>query len=329
MSEYAIEFKNVCKSYGELQAIDNLNLSIKKGIIFGLVGSSGAGKSTLLRTINLLEDIQSGEIIVFGHDISHLKGHELREYRQHVGMIFQHFSLLDSRNVYDNIALPLECNGWKKEDIKKRVEFLADVVGLTDKLKNKSTALSGGQKQRVAIARSLALNPEILLCDEATSALDPKTTKNILELLKKINRELGITIIVVTHQMEVVKEICDEIAILNNGQIIEKGETSSIFLSSNKALKTIIEDEEILPTTGINIKLYFPRDFSGDHIITSMARDLNIDFSICYGKLEKFQDDVLGSLTININEEYEKIVLDYLDKTGIPREIVNNKEVSE
>lgn len=323
MSEIAIEFKNVTKSYGELQAIDNLNLTIKKGIIFGLVGSSGAGKSTLLRTINLLEEIQGGQIIVDGKDVSTLKGKELRLYRQRVGMIFQQFSLLDSRNVFENIALPLECNGWKKDDIKKRVEELAEVVGLSDKLQNKSTELSGGQKQRVAIARSLALNPEILLCDEATSALDPKTTRNILTLLKKINRELGITIIIVTHQMEVVKEACDEIAILKNGKIIEKGETASIFLSSNNALKTIIEEEEILPEDGVNIRIYFPRDCAADHVITSMARKLDIDFSICYGKLEKFQEDVLGSLIINIYEKDRDNVIKYLEDVKIPFEIVD------
>ncbi len=320
--EYAIEFHNVTKAYGELQAIDNLNLSIKKGIIFGLVGASGAGKSTLLRTINKLEDIQGGEIIVQGNDITNLRGKELRYYRQKVGMIFQHFSLLDSRNVFNNIALPLECNGFKKDEIARRVNELAEVVGLSDKLQNKTSELSGGQKQRVAIARSLALNPEILLCDEATSALDPKTTKNILALLKKINKELGITIIIVTHQMEVVKEACDEIAILKEGKILDVGNTADIFLSNNTALKTLVDEEEILPESGVNIRLYFPRNFSADHVITTMARKLDIDFSICYGKLEKFQDDVLGSLIINIDEQNKDRVLKYLDEVKIPKEVL-------
>lgn len=317
-----VEFKNVCKSYGDFQAISNLNLAIKEGIIFGLVGSSGAGKSTLLRTINLLEPIQSGEIKVFGKTVNDLKGKELREYRQNVGMIFQSFSLLESKTVYDNIALPLVCNGWKKEDIKKRIEELALVVGLSEKLDSKPSELSGGQQQRVAIARSLALNPKLLLCDEATSALDPKTTKNILALLKEINKKLGISIIIVTHQMEVVKAVCDEIAVLDSGNVIACGETADLFLTDNSALKGLLEEDEVLLETGINIKLYFPRNCSFDHVITTMARKLNIDFSIVYGKLEKFQDDVLGSLIINIVKKDEEAVLAYLDEVKIPKEII-------
>ena len=193
-----VEFKNVNKNYGMFNALNDINLTINDGEIFGLVGKSGAGKSTLLRTINKLETIDSGEVIVNGININELKGKKLRNYRKKVAMIFQQFSLLETKTVYDNIALPLECLHLSKEEIKEKVTDLAKIVSLEDKLNNLSTELSGGQKQRVAIARSLALSPEILLCDEATSALDPITTRQILELLKEINKNLGITIIIVT-----------------------------------------------------------------------------------------------------------------------------------
>lgn len=220
--EYAIEFHNVTKAYGELQAIDNLNLSIKKGIIFGLVGASGAGKSTLLRTINKLEDIQSGEIIVQGNDITNLRGKELRYYRQKVGMIFQHFSLLDSRNVFNNIALPLECNGFKKDEIARRVNELAEVVGLSDKLQNKTSELSGGQKQRVAIAGILAMSPSIIILDESTSMLDPRGKQEINDLVREISNDRQMTIISITHDIEEAKN-ADKIIMLNNGEIVATG----------------------------------------------------------------------------------------------------------
>lgn len=306
-----IQFQNVSKNYGQFKALDSINLTIKEGTIFGLVGKSGAGKSTLLRTINKLEEIDDGKIIVGGNDVSLLKGKELREFRKNVGMIFQNFSLLEMRSIYDNIALPLECNHESKDEINKTVLRLAKIVGLTDQLDKRPKQLSGGQKQRVAIARALALNPKILLCDEATSALDPVTTQSILDLLKDINKNLGITIVIVTHQMEVVKAACQEIAIIENGVLIEKGKTEALFLSSNKALKNLINEDEILPESGINIRLYFSKN-SEDAVITKIARTLDIDFGICWGKLEKFQDNVLGSLIINIKEDDEKKVTDFL-----------------
>ncbi len=319
-----IQFINVNKNFNSLIALDNISLSIAKGSIFGIVGKSGAGKSTLLRTINKLETIDSGTILVKGQDISKLNRQGLRLYRQKVAMIFQSFALLETESVYRNIALPLVCH--KKSDVKKRVEELAEIVGLTDKLNCKPKELSGGQKQRVAIARALALNPEIILCDEATSALDPITTTAILELLEKINKEFNITIIIVTHQMEVVKAICSEIAIIKDGRIIEKGKTDEIFLSSNTALKTLVDEEEILPKRGINIKLYFPKSCSSESLITKMARELDIDFSIVWGKLEKFQNDVLGSLIINIDEIHFQNVNQYLLNKAINFEVINSKE---
>lgn len=188
--------------------------------------------------------------------------------------------------------------------------------------KSKPRELSGGQKQRVAIARALALNPDILLCDEATSALDPNTTKSILALLRDINEKLGITIIIVTHQMEVVKEICQRVAIMENGQVMAIGKTEDLFLKNSKVLKSLIGEEEVLPNEGINIRLFFPKDNSNDSIITAMARDLDIDFSIVWGKLERFRDDVLGSLVINIKENQRNEVEKYLTSKNMPWEVI-------
>lgn len=320
-----IEFKNVTKNFDNLVALNNISLSINEGEIFGIVGQSGAGKSTLLRTINRLEEIDSGVVLVDNKNIISLNNKELREFRKNCGMIFQHFSLMETKNVFQNIALPLQCNKYKKDEIQKKVIELAEIVGLSDKLKSKPRELSGGQKQRVAIARALALNPNILLCDEATSALDPITTKSILNLLKKINEEMNITIVLVTHQMEVVKEICERIAIIKDGNVVQVGYTDEIFLSSNNELSSLIDEEEILPNNGVNIKVYFPRNCSSDSIITKMARELDIDFSICWGKLEKFRDNVLGTLIINIKEEYKEIVLDYIKKINVECEVIEHE----
>ena len=308
-----IEFKNVCKKYSNLKALDNINLTIPSSSIFGIVGKSGAGKSTLLRTINKLEKIDEGSIIVDGIDIVTLNLRQLREFRKKVAMIFQHFSLMQTKTIYKNIALPLECSGYKKSEIKTKVEELASLVGISDKLNEKPRNLSGGQCQRVAIARALTLNPKILLCDEATSALDPKTTHDILKLLKQIKEKYDITIIMVTHQMEVIKEVCDEIAILNDGILLE------LFISNNASLKELTNEEEILPKSGINIKIYFPKESSNNALITKMARDLNIDFSIVWGKLERFKENTLGSLIINIDDSELKKqqVIEYLQNRSI------------
>ncbi len=314
-----IEFKNVCKKYSNLKALDNINLTIPSSSIFGIVGKSGAGKSTLLRTINKLEKIDEGSIIVDGIDIVTLNLRQLREFRKKVAMIFQHFSLMQTKTIYKNIALPLECSGYKKSEIKTKVEELASLVGIRDKLNEKPRNLSGGQCQRVAIARALTLNPKILLCDEATSALDPKTTHDILKLLKQIKEKYDITIIMVTHQMEVIKEVCDEIAILNDGILLEVGKTDELFISNNVSLKELTNEEEILPKSGINIKIYFPKESSNNALITKMARDLNIDFSIVWGKLERFKENTLGSLIINIDDSELKKqqVIEYLQNRSI------------
>ena len=318
-----IKINNVYKSFNNVEVLKDITLEIKKGEVFGLVGHSGAGKSTLLRCINGLETYDEGSILVNEYEeVKNLSNKSVRSFRKNLGMIFQHFSLLERRNVYDNVALPLECWGYSKADIDKRVIELLELVGLSDKKKSKPRELSGGQKQRVAIARALALNPNILLCDEATSALDPNTTKSILALLRDINEKLGITIIIVTHQMEVVKEICERVAIMEGGQVMAVGKTEDLFLKNSKSLKALIGEEEILPSEGINIRLFFPKDNSNDSIITGMARELDIDFSIVWGKLERFRDDVLGSLVINIKQEQKDEVAKYLTSKEMPWEVI-------
>ena len=289
---------------------------------------STGGLIYLNRMLDAAEKIGKlkGESIVNNKEIKDLTSKELREFRKDLGMIFQHFSLLERLNVYENVALPLECWGYSKEEINKKVDELLRLVGLENKAKNKPKHLSGGQKQRVAIARALALNPNILLCDEATSALDPNTTKSILSLLRDINKKLGITIIIVTHQMEVVKEVCNKVAILKDGKVLECGDTEELFLNHSECLKELLGEEEVVPNSGVNIKLFFPKEFSNGSIITSMARSLDIDFSIVWGKLEKFRDDVLGSLIINIPQDKKEQVINYLNLTDVKWEVLQNKE---
>lgn len=319
-----IEIKNVSKSFGEVEVLQDISISINEGEIYGLIGHSGAGKSTLLRCINGLESYNGGSVNVMGKEVSKLSHKDLREFRKDLGMIFQNFNLLKRKTVYQNIALPLEVWGYSKSEIDKRVMELLRLVGLEEKINSKPAALSGGQKQRVAIARALALEPKILLCDEATSALDPKITKDILALLSKINRELGITIVIVTHQMEVVKDVCEKVALIEGGKIKIEGKSDELFLKPGLSLKKFLgeEEDETLPDTGINIKLFFPADCSENTIITRMARDINVDFSIVWGKLEKFRSNVLGSLVINVEEKDKASVMDYLKGKNIEWEVI-------
>ncbi|AGX44993.1 methionine ABC transporter ATP-binding protein [Clostridium saccharobutylicum] len=320
-----VEIKNVVKSFGKTQVIKDVSMSIKQGEIYGIIGHSGAGKSTLLRCINGLETYDGGSINVMGKEVCSLSGSELREFRKDLGMIFQNFNLLQRKNVFDNVALPLEVWGYDKKIIETKVLDLLKLVGLEDKKLSKPSQLSGGQKQRVAIARALALDPKILLCDEATSALDPKITKDILALLSKINKELGITIIMVTHQMEVIKEVCQRVALLDGGEIKAEGRAEDLFLKPGTSLKKFLgeeDEEEILPESGVNIKLFFPSNSSENALITKMARELEIDFSIVWGKLEKFRSEVLGGLVINISENDKDKVLKYLEGKEILWEVL-------
>lgn len=305
--------------------LKDVSIEIESGEIFGIIGHSGAGKSTLLRCINGLEEYQEGSVLVSDKEVKSLNEKQMRDLRKELGMIFQHFSLLERKTVFDNVALPLECFGYSKAEIKKRVLELLEVVGISEKKNDKPRNLSGGQKQRVAIARALALNPQVLLCDEATSALDPNTTKSILSLLEDINKKLGITIIVVTHQMEVIKQICGRVAIMENGEVLEVGDTEEIFLRNTKGLRKLIGEESIILPKGTNIKILFPKDISNEAIITTMARELNIDVSIIFGKLEQFKDDILGSLIINISDKSGEQVKQYLTSKGIRWEEMINE----
>ena len=298
-----IKMQNVKKSFENTEVLKDISLNISEGEIYGLIGHSGAGKSTLLRCINALEDYNEGSVKVMDKEVRLLSEKGKRELRKELGMIFQGFNLLTRKNVFQNVALPLEVWGYDKSFINK----------------------SGGQKQRVAIARALALEPKILLCDEATSALDPKTTKDILALLEDINKKLGITIVIVTHQMEVVKQICQKVALLQGGVLVAEGKAEEVFLKPEVSLKKFLgeeDDGDALPKNGVNIKLFFPSDSSENALITKMARELNIDFSIVGGKLEKFRNNVLGTLTININEKDREEVMKYLSSKDIILEVL-------
>lgn len=319
-----IKVHDVSKSFSRLKVLNSVSFTVDEGDIYGVIGHSGAGKSTLLRCFNGLETYNTGSISIMGSEVKELNPKELREFRKNVGIIFQNFNLISRKNVFENISFPLEIWGMDKSFINDRVNSLIELVGLNDKVYSNVRELSGGQKQRVGIARALALNPKILLCDEATSALDPKTTKSILELLRDINNKLNITIIVVTHQMEVIKEICNKFILLEGGEIKSSGITDELFIRPTSEMKTLIGEEELLPNTGYNIKIFFPKEISQSCLITSIARELNIDFSIVWGRLEKFRDNVMGSLIINTCGENKEKILNYLNEKAIGWELIKH-----
>ena len=305
--------ENLCKNYGELQVLKNIHLKIEDGDIYGLVGKSGVGKSTLLRCINGLETYQSGSLQVEGEEVSKKSGKALRLFRKQIGMVFQHFSLLERKSVRDNIALPMKCWGISGKESEKEVERLAKIVGLEDKLDVKARNLSGGQKQRVAIARALTLKPKILLCDEATSALDPKTTKDILKLLKKINQEMNITIVMVTHQMSVVREICNKVSILEKGRIVEEGDVASVFARYSKPLQNLLGETEItIPKDGVTLKIIIPDRKENDNLLSLIAINLGVPFSLVGGHIEQYREQKIGTFFIQIKKEYEERVKNYL-----------------
>ncbi|KXI22913.1 methionine ABC transporter ATP-binding protein MetN [Photobacterium sanguinicancri] len=295
-----IEINRVDKVFyqGELEihALRDINLTIEQGTIFGVIGSSGAGKSTLIRCVNLLERPSRGQVIVDGVDLTQLSNQELTLARRKIGMIFQHFNLLSSRTVFDNVALPLELANRSKADIKTKVTELLQLVGLSDKHNSYPANLSGGQKQRVAIARALASEPKVLLCDEATSALDPATTQSILELLKEINRKLNLTILLITHEMDVVKNICSKVAIIGDGELVEKGPVGDIFAHPKtelarefirSTLDLSIPEDYKARMTAERIENSYPLirlEFTGASVdaplISQVAREFNIDISI-------------------------------------------------
>ncbi len=320
-----IVLDNVRKNFGDLEVLKGITIQIQDHEIYGIIGQSGAGKSTLLRCINGLESFQSGTITVDDEPVRIEDQKKLHLLQKKMGMIFQNFNLLSRLDVYDNVALPMKFWGMKTKtpEAREKITGLLNLVGLADKIHARPSELSGGQKQRVAIARALVLDPEILLCDEATSALDPTITHGILDLLSKINREMGITIIVVTHQMEVVKQICQRVAFIKDGTVIAEGRPEELFVRPTKEVKAFLQEESgHLPDTGVNIQLFFTDESSDEPVITMMARELGVDFSICWGKLEDFRSSVYGSLVININEKDKDRVLAYLDSKKVISEVL-------
>ncbi|HZG72951.1 MAG TPA: methionine ABC transporter ATP-binding protein [Chondromyces sp.] len=334
-----IEIQNLSKVYetktGAVKGVDDVSITIREGEIYGIVGYSGAGKSSLLRCINLLERPTSGKITVDGIDLTSLKGESLRIARLKIGMIFQHFYLISQKTVFENIAFALKAANVPSVQIKKRVEELLEMVGLADKRNVYPAQLSGGQKQRVAIARALANNPTVLLCDEATSALDPTTTKSILNLLKKINRELNITIVLITHEMDVVKEICHRMAIMQGGKVIEEGPVYEIFANPQTELtKEFIESvvsfevpEAILNRCeGPIVKIVFKGKIAGEGIISDTLQQFHVKGNFLHGSIEYIQEMPLGIFIMELKGKEEEIqtALRYIEKREAQVEVLRN-----
>ncbi len=314
-----IEIKGLKKSFGKETVLEDISLEIKENDIFGLIGVSGAGKSTLLRCINGLEKFDEGSLKVNGVEIKDISEKDLRKFRKNIGMIFQHFSLLERETVYNNIAFPMKCWGYEKNEIDKRVRELAGLVELSDKLGSKPAQLSGGQKQRVAIARALSMSPKILLCDEATSALDPNITSSILDLLKKINRELHVTIVVVTHQMDVLKQVCNNAVILNNGKIAASGRVEDIFIDRPPVLNDLLGKNSLQPVekNGVLLEVIRREDGKNNRILSELTKETGIVFSIVWGGLDNYRDKLLGSFIINVEKEDEAKVVKYFESKNV------------
>lgn len=337
-----IEFQELKKVYDsggkQFNALNGINLKINKGEIFGVIGFSGAGKSSLLRCVNLLERPTSGKVIVDGHNLTALSAKEIREVKRNIGMVFQHFNLLNSKTVFANVAMPLTLAKVPKEDVQKRVYELLEFVGLADKANQYPDQLSGGQKQRIGIARALATQPSILLCDEATSALDPQTTSSILQLLKKINEEYDITILIITHEMTVIREICDRVAVIEAGQIIEEGSVFDVFSSpktqtAKNFVSTVMNDQipdsikEIVEKNDGLQKVYqiiFVGNSAGQPLLSKLAKQFDIDVNVLFGNITELQGTPFGNLVVEFqgsDSEISKAL------TFIRQEKVSIKEV--
>ena len=307
-----ITLEKVNKVYSNgLHAVKDVSLKVNKGDIFGIIGLSGAGKSSLIRLINRLEEPTSGKIFINGENVLEFNKEQLLERRKKIGMIFQHFNLLSSRTVEENVAFALEIANWNKNEIKERVAMLLDIVGLSDKAKYYPSQLSGGQKQRVSIARALANNPDILLSDEATSALDPKTTKSILELIKKIQQKFSLTVVMITHQMEVVKEVCNRVAIMSDGRIVEEGGVHHIFADpKNEITKELISYVHQQTDTEIDylhhkgkkiVKVKFLGTSTQEPIISKVIKEYGIDISVLGGTIDKLATMNIGHLYLELD----------------------------
>lgn len=340
-----IQLEHISKSFvtasGTVHAVQDVNLQIGEGEIFGIIGFSGAGKSTLVRCINLLERPTEGRVIVDGEDLTAMDLKKLREVRKKIGMIFQHFNLMRSRTVFQNIAFPLKKSGLSKAEKEKKIESLLELVGLSDKKDAYPSQLSGGQKQRVAIARALANDPKVLLCDEATSALDPQTTQSILKLLKQVNETLGITIVLITHEMAVVKDICDRVAIMEQGRVVEEGDTVSVFSHPKEAMtKDFIDTAsnlgkihdliaeghsltEIQPGEQM-VLLTYSGSNAGQPLISALAEKFSVSANIIYGNIDYLKGKPLGKLVVTLSGEKEAMdqAIDYIRSLGVKMEVM-------
>lgn len=336
MSE--IEIKNLSKRFEikgqKVVALHDINLNIEKGDIFGIIGMSGAGKSTLVRSINFLEKPTEGQIFIDGVNLSKLSEKELRKKRSEIGMIFQNFNLLEQKNVIDNICFPLEINGIKKKEARKKAKELLQLVKLEEKEKAYPSQLSGGQKQRVAIARALATDPRILLCDEATSALDPQTTEAILNLLKEINERLGITIVIITHQMSVVTDICNKVAIIDNGRLVEEGSVEEIFeepksdaakeLISGKTIRYKALDELDAER---KIRIVFTKNSAYEPIVSNLVLEFNTPVNILKADTKNVNGKAVGEMILGLPEDkkLQEKIIDYLKgKKLVVTEVTDN-----
>lgn len=323
----------------EIKAVDNLSLTIEDGDIFGVIGYSGAGKSTFIRLLNRLEDPTSGQVSIQGKNITAMNKNELRIARQDIGMIFQHFNLLWSRTVRENIAFPLEIAGVPVKEREDRVKELIELVGLAGRENAYPSQLSGGQKQRVGIARALANNPKVLLCDEATSALDPETTDSILDLLVDINERLGLTIILITHEMHVIKKICNRVAVMEKGKIVEQGDVLDVFLKpkqpvTKKFVEQVMGDSDgdlsqllDVYTSGRVVRLHFVGDSANQALISQLSKEFEIEVNILQGKITQTKLGAYGTLVVQINGSDHEInnTIQYItEKTTVEVEVLNH-----
>ncbi len=341
-----IQINDLSKIYNgggqEVMALKEVNLTVNQGEIFGIIGLSGAGKSTLIRCINMLEEPTTGNILINGQDVTLMNKQELRRLRQKIGMIFQHFNLLSSRTVFDNVMFPLEIAGVPEKKARQKVGELLELVGLSDKARVYPEQLSGGQKQRVGIARALANEPVLLLSDEATSALDPQTTRSILKLLKDINYQLGLTILLITHDMNVIKDACDRVAVIDNSRIVEVGDVLSIFSNpgtptSRSFINTIINKEipeEILHRSIVDngsivsrlLRVSFIGASAGEPLMSTMLQKYNVKANILYGNIDRVKDTPFGNLTLELIGTLELInqAMDFLRENGLEIEVLEN-----
>lgn len=347
-----IALKHISKQFqtpaGLVNAVNDVNLTIQDGDIFGIIGFSGAGKSTLVRCINLLERPSKGAVEIDGSDLTTLSPKELRQARKKIGMIFQHFNLMPSRTIFGNVAYPLYKSGLSKQEVQKKVRELLALVDIADKENAYPNQLSGGQKQRVAIARALANDPKILLCDEATSALDPQTTKAILQLLKKVNAQLGITIVIITHEMDVVKDICNRVAVMEHGNVVEEGEVFSVFANpkqpiTQEFIKTTSNLQKIneliesnSPVVKLNageliVRLSYRQKNTSEPLISSVSRKFDISLNIIFADVEIVQDAPIGGTVAIVSGDPERIAqaIAYLKEKNVGVEVIKDARTAD